>query len=266
VSIGETLAAAREERGLTVQQVSDVTRLRSAIISALEHDDFDAAGGAVYARGHIRSIARVVGADGDALVAEFDAEHVAEEPSVTEVFEAETRTRRERRGPNWTAAMAAALVAAIAVLGFQVVSRSNSGSGGGNEPVAQNSTPVTPSLTPSTSQTSSSTPGETTTPSPSSSDSTLAQVPPNDVTLRMSIVGTASWVQVTNSSGAVMYTGTLTSGQTKYFRDSKSLSVVIGNAAAVDLVVNGQDLGVAGTDGQVLHETFRPGDVSGSAG
>lgn len=264
MSIGEALAAAREERGLTVQQVSDATRLRPTMISALEHDDFDAAGGAVYARGHIRSIARFVGADGDALVAQFDAEHVVEETSVTEVFEAETRTRRERRGPNWTAAMAAALVAAIAVLGFQVISRSSGDGGSGNQTLAQHSTPDTPSFTPSTSTSSGTT--ESSTPSPSQSDTTLAQVPSNDVTLRMSIVGTASWVQVTNASGAVMYTGTLTSGETKYFRDAKSLSVVIGNAAAVDLVVNGQDLGVAGSDGQVLHQTFRPGDVSGSAG
>jgi cytoskeleton protein RodZ len=264
VSIGETLAAAREERGLTVQQVSDVTRLRATIISALEHDDFDVAGGAVYARGHIRSIARVVGADGDALVAQFDAEHVLEEPSVTDVFEVESKPRRERRGPNWTAAMAAALVAAIAVLGFQVISRSSNGDGG--QPVAQDTPTVSESLTPSSSDTSSSTPSESATPSPSNSDSTIAQLPPNEVTLRMSIVGTASWLQVTGSSGAVLFTGTLTTGQTKYFHDSKSLSVVIGNAAAVDLVVNGQDLGVAGTDGQVLHETFRPGDVSGSAG
>jgi cytoskeleton protein RodZ len=265
VSIGETLAAAREERGLTVRQVSDVTRLRPTLISALECDDFEAAGGAVYARGHIRSIARVVGADPDALVAQFDAEHVPDEPSVTEVFEAETRTRRERRGPNWTAAMAAALVAAIAVLGFQVISRSSS-NGGGGQPVARDTPTVSDSLTPSSSDTSSSTPSASATPSPSNSDSTIAQLPSNEVTLRMSIVGTASWVQVTNGSGAVLYTGTLTTGQTKYFRDSKSLSVVVGNAAAVDLVVNGQDLGVAGSNGQVLHQTFRPGDVSGSAG
>ncbi len=266
MSIGETLAAAREERGLTVQQVSDVTRLRATIVSAMEHDEFDAAGGAVYARGHIRAIARAVGADGEALVTQFDAEHaVDEEPSVTDVFEVENKGRRERRGPNWSAAMATALVAAIAVLAFQIISHNSSDGSGGSGPIA--GTTPTVSTSSSASTPTSTLPDTTTsTPSPSSTDSTIAQLPSNVVTLRMSIIGTASWVQVTNASGAVLYTGTMTTGQTKYFRDSHQLSVVIGNAAAVDLVVNGQDLGTAGSDGQVLHQTFRPGDPSGSAG
>ena len=261
MSIGEALAAAREERGLTLQQVSDVTRLRASVVSAMEHDDFHAAGGAVYARGHIRAIARAVDADGDALVAQFDAEHAEEEaPSVTEVFESESKGRRERRGPNWSAAMAAALVAAIGVLAFQLITH-NTGSA---------NTPGSPQAGPTVSVTDSATtpssPTDSATSTPSTSDSAIAQVPPNEVTVRMSIIGTASWVQVTDSSGAVLYTGTLTTGQTKYFHDHTSLSVVIGNAAAVDLVVNGQDLGAAGANGQVLHQTFKPGDSSGSAG
>lgn len=262
MSIGQTLAAAREERGLTLRQVSDVTRLRVTIVSAMENDNFDAAGGAVYARGHIRAIARAVGADGEALVAQFDVEHaVDDELSVTDVFEVENKGRRDRRGPNWSAAMAAALVAAIAVLAFQLIAHNNSGGSGG--PLAGD----TPTVSTSSSASTSTPPNTTTsTPSPSSTDSTIAQLPPNEVTLRMSIIGTASWVQVTNASGAVLYTGTLTTGQTKYFRDNHQLSVVIGNAAAVDLVVNGQDLGTAGSNGQVLHQTFRPGDPSGSAG
>ena len=59
VSIGESLADARRQAGLTVSQVSQQTRIRESIIRDIEQDDFSACGGDFYARGHIRSIAAV---------------------------------------------------------------------------------------------------------------------------------------------------------------------------------------------------------------
>ena len=70
--IGETLAEARHEAGLTVAQVSERTRIRETIIRGIEHDDYAACGGDFYARGNIRSIAKVVGADAEPLIHEYD--------------------------------------------------------------------------------------------------------------------------------------------------------------------------------------------------
>jgi cytoskeletal protein RodZ len=72
VSIGEALAEARREAGLTVAQVSQRTRIRQTIIRGIEGDDYSACGGDFYARGHIRSIAKVVAADPGPLIKEFD--------------------------------------------------------------------------------------------------------------------------------------------------------------------------------------------------
>jgi transcriptional regulator with XRE-family HTH domain len=72
VPIGETLAEARHEAGLTVAQVSERTRIRETIIRGIEHDDYAACGGDFYARGNIRSIAKVVGADAEPLIHEYD--------------------------------------------------------------------------------------------------------------------------------------------------------------------------------------------------
>jgi cytoskeletal protein RodZ len=63
VSIGETLAEARHQAGLSVGQVSEQTRIRPPIIRSIEADDYEACGGDFYARGDIRSIAEVVGTD-----------------------------------------------------------------------------------------------------------------------------------------------------------------------------------------------------------
>jgi len=45
-------------------------------------------------------------------------------------------------------------------------------------------------------------------------------------------------------------------GQVAAFNDSRILKVVIGNAGAVKLNLNGTDLGVAGADGEVVRLDF----------
>jgi len=77
VPIGETLARARHQAGLTVAQVSQRTRIRGTIISKIEEDDYSECGGDFYARGHIRAIAKAVGADPEPLIQEYDARHRA---------------------------------------------------------------------------------------------------------------------------------------------------------------------------------------------
>ncbi len=73
MGIGGALAEARSEAGLSVTEVSQRTRIRATIIRDIERDDYAACGGDFYARGHIRAIAKVVGADPVPLIAEYDA-------------------------------------------------------------------------------------------------------------------------------------------------------------------------------------------------
>jgi len=77
VPIGETLAAARHQAGLTVADVSERTRIRPTIIRAIEDNDYTSCGGDFYARGNIRDMARVVGIDPEPLIREYDAAHRA---------------------------------------------------------------------------------------------------------------------------------------------------------------------------------------------
>ncbi|GDY57127.1 hypothetical protein SVIO_077500 [Streptomyces violaceusniger] len=121
-SIGRALQQARISAGLTVDEVSSSTRVRTPIVRGIEQDDFSRCGGDVYARGHIRVLARAVGLDPESLIAQFDAEHGGR-PAPTApapLFEAE-RIRPEPRRPNWTAAMVAAIVAVVGFVGFTLV-------------------------------------------------------------------------------------------------------------------------------------------------
>src|SRR5258707_8536791 len=124
MSIGGTLAQARHDAGLTVTQVSQRTRIRETIIRGIEQDDFSACGGDFYARGHLRSIARAVGADPALLIGEYDATlRAPEEITAAEALEPAMPVRAvARRRPNWTGVLAVALVAVVGFVGYLLVS------------------------------------------------------------------------------------------------------------------------------------------------
>jgi hypothetical protein len=73
VTVGEALAEARYQAGLSVDEVAERTRIREAVIRCIEQDDYDACGGDLYVRGYVRAIAGAVGIDAQPLIREFDA-------------------------------------------------------------------------------------------------------------------------------------------------------------------------------------------------
>lgn len=247
MSIGQTLAEAREKAGLSVDEVAAATRIRRTLVLGIEHDDFSACGGDFYARGHIRTIAQRVGVDPAPLLAQFDADRPeAAPPRATDVFESETAARPERRGPNWSAAMAVALVLIIVYGVAQVFS--------GGE---RTGTDALPGETgPSATATGSAAP--TTSPAPSPDNSAVAQAPRDKVTVQVRARGT-SWVQATTASGEELFQGLL-EDQTRTFTDRQRVKLIIGNAGAVTLTVNGTPIGAPGEDGQVARVQFTPQD------
>jgi cytoskeletal protein RodZ len=118
VSIGETLEQARHQAGLSVAQVSEQTRIRTPIIRSIEADDYEACGGDFYARGDIRSIAEVVGADPEPLIQEYDQAHRASGPvAATSLDELLERSRPQwHRRPGFM--LVFGLAAIVIVLGF----------------------------------------------------------------------------------------------------------------------------------------------------
>jgi cytoskeletal protein RodZ len=263
VSIGETLASARTAAGLTTADVAERTRIRRTLIEAIENDDYRLCGGDVYARGHIGTIARTVGLDPAPLVAEFDRTHQGDEPPrASEVFEADTAMRSERRGPNWSAAMVAALVVVVGLIGWQLT-RGGSGSPG---------TATAGNLAVSSSHASSSPTATTRSPSPTVSQpsssaahsSDLAQVPAaKGVTVKVAAVNGNCWVQA-KTGGHVVFEATLQAGDSKTFTDNKQVKLILGNSGAVRLTVNGHSLGAPAGSGQISKLTFGPGDPNGA--
>ncbi|MEU5542393.1 helix-turn-helix domain-containing protein [Streptomyces sioyaensis] len=254
-SVGAALQKARIGAGLTVEEVSTTTRVRIPLVQAIEQDDFSRCGGDVYARGHIRALARAVSLDPRPLIDQFDAEHggrPAPTPAAP-LFEAE-RIRSEPRRPNWTAAMVAAIVAVVGFAGFTLFTggdKSNGGSiaAGDNAKPAPASTrhpsTIKPPLKPD---------------HPEPSDSAVAGLPKDKVTIKVTARDGQSWISAKDANGKLLEDGLLKKGESKTITDKERIDLVLGNAGAVQLYVNGKEVKEIGHKGTVERLSYTPGD------
>ncbi|GHB17922.1 membrane protein [Streptomyces viridiviolaceus] len=252
-SIGRALQQARIAAGLTVDDISTATRVRIAIVHAIEADDFTPCGGDVYARGHIRTLAKAVQLDPAPLLAQFDTEHggrPAPTPAAP-LFEAE-RIRPERRGPNWTAAMVAAIVAVIGFVGFTVF---KGGDGGSEAQVAEGAQP-----TAGKSASPSPTAKKPADPKPDPTDSAIAAAPRDKVTVQVSATDGRSWISAKDHNGRLLFDGLLKQGESKTFQDNEKVNLVLGDAGAIQLYVNGKKIDDDFQPGAVERLTYTKGD------
>ncbi|MFF7752980.1 helix-turn-helix domain-containing protein [Streptomyces sp. NPDC007971] len=254
-SVGRALQKARIAAGLTVDDVSSATRVRIAIVHAMEADDFAPCGGAVYARGHIRTLARAVHLDPEPLIAQYDAEHggrPAPTPAAP-LFEAE-RIRPERRGPNWTAAMVAAIVAVIGFVGFTAFKGGDSGNDAKSQ-VAEGTT-----ATPTKSASPTPTKDKPADPTSEASDSAIAAAPQDKVTVQVSAANGRSWISAKDHNGRMLFDGLLKKGESKTFQDSSKINLILGDAGAIQLYVNGKKIEDNFQKGSVERLTYTKGD------
>jgi cytoskeletal protein RodZ len=224
VSIGDTLAEARSQSGLTVTQVSQHTRIRESIIRSIEVGDFSPCGGDFYARGHIRSIADVVGTDPVPLVQEYDEEHgPVGNMRAAQIFEPATPIRiREPRRLHLGRVLAVVLLAVIGFGVYHVVS-----STGGQKAAAATSTaPRVLAAKPK--------------PKPSVKPKTVAKAAPKGQAVIKLTAVTNCWVGINSATGQTLYQGIVQAGQTVTWDEKHPVSLVIGNPPGVELTVDGK--------------------------
>jgi len=73
-SVSERLQRARTDAGLTLEQISEQTKIQRWILAAIERDDFSRLPGGVFIRGYLTSFAGAVGLDGERVWADYRAE------------------------------------------------------------------------------------------------------------------------------------------------------------------------------------------------
>lgn len=117
--IGAALKAAREFRGLTLQDVADATRVRRSYLAAIEEMRLDELPSRPFTIGYIRAYAKALGLDGEVAVTRFKAE----DPVLDEPLREPVGVRRSGDPRLGMIVLAGALVVA-AIVAWNVAQRS----------------------------------------------------------------------------------------------------------------------------------------------
>jgi cytoskeletal protein RodZ len=282
LGIGRTLEASRKERGLSLQDVEEATKIRTRYVEALENGDFDALPDRIYVQGFLKSYATFLGLDGEELVREFRGsatERPAHVPSASGEFERPIRhpgglsTPARRRATNATfITLSLAVIFLIALVGvFYFVGREAQLTGDRVEPLPGDAAPATdgapeepgPALEPTeptTSEATEPTTNETTDQDPgdASGGSTIGssgEVEGDSIVATVSVSDTEVWISI-RSDGELEFQGLVQPGFVQSFESQQSLVITSGNAGAVELEVNGQEYGALGEDGEITTRSF----------
>ena len=262
-SIGKRIRFARESKGMTISELSAQVRVREILVKHIEKDEFEKVGADVYVRGHIRAIAQVLQLDADELMALYPAFGAGESPFDPPVLAPETEVLevasvvveqqkqnsqfsgsyfqplekiRAKSGANWSLLMASALgVIAVIAVGSVIVSTFNSST----ETIAETSATPKPAST-------------------KEAESLIANAPTPGVDVLIKAEGNSSWVRVTDVNDVELFEGIIKEGQEQRVGSVEGVKLLLGNAGAITLTVNGQVLGKAGGNGEVVRVEFGP--------
>src|SRR5260370_27302232 len=111
-NFGERLKRERELREVSMDELTKATRISKRFVEALENEDWAKLPGGIFGHGFVRTIARYLGLDEEALLGEYDmarAEHASVAPPKLE--------ERIPAPPKWLP-VAAVLVVLLLVLGL----------------------------------------------------------------------------------------------------------------------------------------------------
>jgi cytoskeleton protein RodZ len=230
--IGPQLRAARERLRLSVDQLAERTRIRPHVIEAIEIDDFAPCGGDFYARGHLRTLARVLGVDIAPLLATYDETYADAPIDPRRVFAAELATGRHgalrgvRGGPNWSVIVAAVMTVVLAWSVARLVMDHPSTVSPSSPSLADGSAGLT------------------------SGGQAAAPVP-----VVLTAAGGGAHVVVRDGTGKVVFTGSLAFGQSRTLQVSPPVRIQ-STDGSLEVDVDGQDHGAIGKTGQPAQDVF----------
>jgi cytoskeletal protein RodZ len=233
MGLGERFRAAREERGLTLSEVGEQLRIRSVYLAAIEEENWKAIGAPVYIRGFLRTYARFLGLDAEEAVAEFNTASGTSASTSTLPSASPAQPGQRSLAPLlWVAG-----VVAIALIGFVIYVY------------------VSPPRTAVTTAQQSASPAPVATGTGAGATAHPSPRPQPLLTRTLAVkITSASWLRVT-IDGSVSMEGIFSRGTSKIFH-GKTAVVRAGNAAGVELTINGKLVGKLGSDGEVVEKSF----------
>lgn len=233
---GERLAEARREQQISVLEIAKELHLDEPKVRALEQNDFDVLGAPVFAKGHLRKYAQLVGVDADDVFADYY--RLTRSTGMPPIVTGRTKVRREIRPGPLIAVIIIVLAAALAYWLFSLRGQVATAPAPDIQP-SQDAEPATnilfdysdtvllaaalPVDEPAATQAL-----------PAQAEQTLAV---GELHLFVSFSGDC-WTEITDADGNRLFFGMGRSAQTIDVSGRAPLSVLFGNADNVEVRVN----------------------------
>lgn len=236
LGIGDRLRNAREAKGLSLEAVEGLTRIRAAYLRALEDEAFERLPGPAYVKGFLRTYAAALGLDPEPLIEAVPVDQ-PQTPSIIGVRGVEIPIEPAApRSPLRRAAVYAGLglLAGTIVLGIIGYAQLREFSA----PVPPEAGAPPPQAPPGGAEPIQP-PPQIPEPPPGAGDGEEAAPPAiGGVTVEIRTTG-ESWIRVT-ADGETAFQGIVEPGTQRRFHAERRLTVRVGNSQAVQVTVNGE--------------------------
>jgi cytoskeleton protein RodZ len=238
---GERLVEARRARQIAVSEIAKELHLDEPKVLALERNEFDVLGAPVFAKGHLKKYAQLVGVNPDDVLADyFTLERSANAEPVVSV---RPRLRQELSPGPWIAVIVVVIIAATAYWWFTrpvepVVEQSEPVS----SPVEEAQESVPPPAEELVVETGVSAPGEMLGEQPEPVVEETSSPPIEDGQVRVLLTYTGDcWTEISDASGRRLFFDLGKDGRTVELSGVEPLNVLFGNPGNVSVLVNGDD-------------------------
>lgn len=230
LEVGERLRCAREEKGLTLTEIQNSTKIRAYYLKALEEGNIQLIPGQVYVRGFLQNYAVAVGLDPHELIDLYDrlrAVDIAPPPLPEAPEETKTAAPIHLHLRWWHPILVGGVVLLVAC----VILIGREGTGVKRGPAMAER-------------------------SPSSADSTApAQANAGRVRLVLRFRARC-WVSL-RRDGREVFSETVDAGTVQEWSADEIIEARFGNAGGVRAEINGKDLGLLGATGENVAREFR---------
>ena len=251
---GERLADARREQQISVLEIAKELHLDEPKVRALERNEFGILGAPVFAKGHLKKYAELVGVDPDDVLADYyQLERAGEMPPLVST---RRRPRQELSPGPWIAVIVVVIVVATAYWWF--TSRPLQTEPAVSDQVVDEETAPGVAVPPGTDDSMIAEPEQTVEEmvgEPESAEPPVEETSSPalaDGQMRMLLTYTGDcWTEITDATGRRLFFDLGNDGRTVELTGAEPFNVLFGNPGNVNVLVNGDDY--------ALPATTRPG-------
>lgn len=240
---GERLAEARREQQISVLEVAKELHIDEAKVRALERNEFAVLGAPVFAKGHLRKYAQLVGVDPDDVFADY-YQMTRSDVMPPVVAVGRSRTRQEISPGPWVAVIVVIIIAAAAYWWFAVQSETQVAPPASDAPVTPEQSVTAPPVVEQPDFAAATAVREEPAPAVSEPQPDPVQVADGQTLLVLDYSGDC-WTEISDATGQRLFFDMGRAGRTVELTGRAPFAVLFGNAENVNVQVDGNRYPVA---------------------